>query len=383
MKKVFFWTNYYIEQKDVGTTVKIRNEISTMRKMGYIVFYTAYRKNGVAIFDNCDDVVCSIEFDNNDSFVSSITRKDYLVRITRDFITSNTFDYFLLRINYFSRSYMRMLEKMKSQGSMIMMETLSYFPGIKYSIVKAPKLFAVAHSMKRNQKRIRQVVDLMLTEGKIESYYGVPCIEFGMGVNVEEFTKHQYKGNTDELNLIMVGCTSVYHGTDRVIRSLAKYYENNIHQKVTLHLVGDVLEKDKLLINQLQISDHVIMYGRRSGTELGEIYDECNVALGPLSQHRMNKKDTGLKTKEYFAKGIPYVYSGDEPCLEDDYPYVLQIPNDESLISIHEILSFYSSFKNDEFVAEKMRTKAKEIFSWEKLFEHAFFELNVLKDKEN
>ena len=377
MKKLFFWTNYYIEQNDVGTTVKIKNEIQALRQIGYIVTYTAYISDGVAIFDNSDSIVVFEKFKFLNSKLVSLTRKDSLISICRKYLKNKTFDYFLLRINYFSSSYMKMLKEMKAQGALVMMESLSYFPGISHSFFKAPKLYAVAHSLERNRKELNKCIDLMLTEGHIDDYYGIPCIEFGMGVKVEDFRPHYYCGDKDTLNMLMVGCTSIYHGTDRILASLKKYLDDSCaNSRVYLHLVGDVLDKDKEYIITNNLEDHVILYGRQFGNKLEDIYDKCNVALGPLSQHRMQKKDTGLKTKEYFAKGIPYVYSGDEPCIEDDYPYIFEIPNDESLISIADVWNFYNGICKTDIVSE-MRKTAVEVFEWKNLFKKAFSKLHL------
>lgn len=370
MARLFFWTNYYMELPDVGTTEKIRNEIKTLRVLGFNVYYTAYVRDGVAIYDDNDKQVEYLRFHLTNSKLIGVFRKDYLVRISRDFLEKEKFDFFLLRINYFSHKYMQMLREMKRQNSFVMMESLSYFPGIKYSIAKAPKLYAVVHSLKWQRKKIAKVVDLMLTEGRIDDYYGIPCIEFGMGVNVQGLQPHHYNGRKDVLNLIMVGCTSVYHGTDRIIASLKNYYENPANQKlIILHLVGEILDKDKKLISESNLESCVVCYGRRYGKELEEIYDKCNISLGPLAQHRMQKKDTGLKTKEYFAKGIPYIYTGDEVCIEDGYPFIFQVPDNEELIDLNDVWSFYEGIRNNEEMVESMRQKAIEVFSWTSIFE--------------
>ena len=129
-------------------------------------------------------------------------------------------------------------------------------------------------------------------------------------------------------------------------------------------MVGDILQKDLKFIHESVIEDKVICYGKRYGKELEDIYDKCNIALGPLSQHRMNKRDTGLKTKEYFAKGIPYLYSGEETALPNDYPYIMEVPNDESLINIEEVWKFYEQNCRNGHVVDDMRNTAKTVFSW-------------------
>lgn len=372
MSTVFFWTNYYMEHPEVGTTSKIKAEIETLRKMGYKVYYTAYVTDGVAIFDNADREVVRKKVNNHIAIISKVKLTNSLVAVANEYLKKNKFDFCLVRLNVFTKKYVRMLKQMKND-SFVMMESLSYFPDMKYSDVKGFGYFLYLASIKRNKKQMKDYVDLMLTEGIIENYYGVPCVEFGMGIDVDNYKEHQYTGDLDELNLIMVGCNSVYHGTDRILRSMLEYYKKGTDKRIVkLHLVGDLLPKDHELTQNEFIRDKVFTYGRQHGKKLDEIFEKANIALGPLAQFRMKKKDTGLKTKEYMARGIPYIYSGNEIQIEEEYPYIMQISDDEEMINVLDIFAFYDRIKEDMECANNMRRKAQEAFEWAKIFERVF-----------
>ena len=371
--KIFFWTNYYIEHPEVGTTAKIRSEVQTLRSMGYEVTYTAYLDNGVAVYDNSDKQVSYKKFILQNPLFLKAFRRSYLTSISRRFIRDNTFDICILRINSINNSYYNMLKEMKKQGAFVMMESLSYYPNMDFGNIKKASYFMIARSLKKHEKDLKNVVDLMLTEGVLDDFYGIPCVEFGMGVDVVNYKKHDYTGSKRDLHLLMVGCDSVYHGTDRIINSVYQYYQKPIaDRKVYLHLVGDILSKDQTLINKVNLGDKIICYGRRHGKELDAIFDKCNIALGPLAQHRIQKKDTGLKTKEYFARGIPYLYTGQEVRVEKDYPNILLLKDDESLVDWNEIFAFYDKISNDITIADNMRNKARSVFSWRSIWDDVF-----------
>jgi glycosyltransferase involved in cell wall biosynthesis len=361
-----------MEHPEVGTTSKIKAEIETLRKMGYKVYYTAYVTDGVAIFDNADREVVRKKVNNHIAIISKVKLTNSLVAVANEYLKKNKFDFCLVRLNVFTKKYVRMLKQMKND-SFVMMESLSYFPDMKYSDVKGFGYFLYLASIKRNKKQMKDYVDLMLTEGIIENYYGVPCVEFGMGIDVDNYKEHQYTGDLDELNLIMVGCNSVYHGTDRILRSMLEYYKKGTDKRIVkLHLVGDLLPKDHELTQNEFIRDKVFTYGRQHGKKLDEIFEKANIALGPLAQFRMKKKDTGLKTKEYMARGIPYIYSGNEIQIEEEYPYIMQISDDEEMINVLDIFAFYDRIKEDMECANNMRRKAQEAFEWAKIFERVF-----------
>ena len=375
-KKLFFWTNYYIEHSEIGTTAKIISEVETLRSMGFQVYYTAYLDDGVAIYDNDDKQVEYTRFLTKNSMFLKAFQKDYLVKIARKYIRNHVFDYYMLRINYIGHAYYKMLKEMKAQNAFVMMESLSYYPNMDFGNIKKASYLMIGNSLKKHEKDLKNVVDLMLTEGVLEDFYGIPCVEFGMGVDVEKYKVHNYKGNKAELNLLMVGCDSIYHGTDRIIRSVKKCLEE-CDIPVTLHLVGDILEKDKKLIEEVNLPNNIICYGRQFGDSLNDIFDKCNIALGPLAQHRIQKKDTGLKTKEYFARGIPYLYTGNEVRIEKNYPYILQLDASEELIDLRTVYDFYNRIKCDD-IEEIMREKARNVFSWKSIFDDVMVKVNEL-----
>lgn len=382
IKTVFFWTNYYIECPEIGTTAKIRAEILSMRKLGYDVTYTAYLTEGVAIYNNNDERVCYKKIKTGNTVAHKISKKNALIDIAREYLVDRHFDYCLLRINELNRKYVEMLKLMR-KSSFVMIESLSYFPNMKFSDVKGIGYYVMLASIKRNKNRLKNYVDLMLTEGQINDFYGVPCIEFGMGIDVERFRAHKYNGDKNELNLLMVGCASIYHGTDRIINSLIEYYkQSSDNRTIKLHLVGNLLRKDEELLDNPLIKDKVIVYGKKHGIELENIYDLCNIGLGPLAQHRMKKKDTGLKTKEYFAKGIPYIYSGEEVLIENEYPFIMKVADSEELIDLNKVMAFYDAVKKVDNVPQLMRDKAQDVFSWEKIFQRVFDKANLLRGNE-
>lgn len=381
-KKIFLWVNYYKEHPEIGTTPKVLAEIVTLRKMGFEVTYTAYLDDGVAIYNNDDKLVAYSKFLSKNSLFLSAFRRIYLTNISRGYLKGHIFDYCLLRINCINRSYFKMLCEMKAQGAFVMMESLSYYPNMDFGKVKKASYLMIANSLKKHQNDLKNVVDLMLTEGVLEDFYGIPCLEFGMGVNVSNYKRHNYLGSKDELHLLMVGCDSIYHGTDRIIRSLKAYYDGCCNNRgVYLHLVGDILPKDKKLIDEVHLGDKIICYGRRHGQELDDIFDHCNIALGPLAQHRINKKDTGLKTKEYFARGICYLYTGNEVKIDKNYPYILQLTDNEDLIDMDKVFTFYDAIKNIDTFPDEMRCKAREVFSWDEIFRNVFLKIKELEGR--
>ncbi len=368
-KKIFLYVNYSPEDKSKGITKKIFSEIKSLRKMGLKVFYCAYFSDGVAIFNNQDKIILEKKYKIKEEKIRKVIRRFLLINLSTDFLKMNKFDFYLLRWCAFDESYLRLLREMKKRGGKVMLESLGYFPGMHSKGFKSKYILLCT---KFNKKRASKYIDLILSEGKFETIFGVKAIEFGMGVDIETIKPHNYKGFNDEYNLLSVANETIYHGYDRLIKSLSNYYKNGGSKKIYLHLVGVVSASTKKLVCSINVSEYVFFYGKQYGKALELIYNKCNIGIGPLGQHRIGgKKDTGLKTKEYFAKGLPYFYSGDESANLKDFPYIYQVSSDENLIDLNEICNFYVNIR-DENIVNNMREYAIKNYSWINKFKIVF-----------
>lgn len=374
MQKVFMLINYTPNDKSIGITKKIEAEIDTFKELNWDVYYSAYIDGGIGIFDNNNQLIFSKRFIVKNRKYQSLRRYFLLINTCQLFFdaTDVKFDLCFGRLLAPNHAYIKLLTTMKKSGMRIIIESLAYFPGIKFKSMKGKY---ITYMLKKNSKKFKYCVDRFLTEGHLDDFYGVPTKEARIGVAVDKIVPHHYLGNTDEINLISVSNETQYHAYDRIIKSIACYRKHAGSHKIKLHLVGTIHESTRKLIKELQIEDLVLIYGKRYGKELDDIYNQCNMGIGPLGPHRIGgKKDTGLKTKEYFAKGLPYIYAGTEMKVLDGFPFIHEVPSDESLISIDEIWKFYETYANSENVVQEMRKFAKRELSWMAIIKEAIDE---------
>lgn len=368
--KILMITNFSPLDKSIGITKKIFGEIQAFRRKGYIVYYTAYVENAIAIFDNEDKIVYKSKEKYRNTRIVSITRRFELIRESIYFLNKFKikFDIVFLRYLGFDYPYIKLLKTIKKKnGSYIIVDMLGYFTGIKSKNLKS---LYMNISTKIWSKRAILYIDTLLAEGEERQLFGRETRKAYMGVDIAEFAPHIYKGDFNEINMISVANETVYHGYDRLVKSLALYKRDRNNIPIKLHLVGEISDRTKSLIASENVQDIVFLYGKKYGQELIDIYNKCNLGVGPLGQHRIGgKKDTGLKTKEYFAIGLPYFYAGEESTVPENYPYILQVPSDESILDFNKIIQFYLSYRRDNEVTQNMRDFAREYYSWDKIIE--------------
>ena len=154
--------------------------------------------------------------------------------------------------------------------------------------------------------------------------------------------------NKEEIHLIAVAEIHFWHGFDRLIHGLGKYYQGNPTLSVYLHLLGDFFgerEKEEILtpIQTYELEKYVICYGNQSGEALNNIFNQCDYAIGSLARHRSGITHIKtLKNREYAARGFGFIYSETDDDFEQ-MPYILKVPADETPIDIKQLISFYQN----------------------------------------
>lgn len=367
--KILLWANYQQYDKALGMSKKINDHIQVLRKMGNEVYYTAFTNEGMAVYDNNDKIIFTRNYLCKNKKYIRYARVFHLIKSTREYLDSSClFDLAFVRWCGLSNGYIQMLKKMRNKCRNIVMDAHSYFPGQKPAGTIGRY---ITYTTKLNAKKIEKLhlLDLVLSESDEEIVFGTPAQKYDNGVDVSAISEHRYEGKVDDINLLAVGNEQIYHGYDRVIKGIKAYKGS---RKILFHIVGVVSENTKKLVKDLSLENVVIFYGKQYGEKLDKIYNLCNVAVGPVGQHRIGgKQGTGLKTKEYFAKGIPYFYSGNELIVPADYRYCLKVSGDESALDLQAVIDFYDTIRNDD-ITTNMRQFAIQHFSWERIFQDMF-----------
>jgi glycosyltransferase involved in cell wall biosynthesis len=167
-----------------------------------------------------------------------------------------------------------------------------------------------------------------------------------------------------EISLLCVANFSPWHGIDRLILGLAHYTGPC---SVTLHLVGggpEIPNLKKLCI-QYNLADRVVFHDFLSGHNLDRSFDESQIAVGTLGIHRLNIANSStLKSREYCARGIPYIMASADSDFPDEFPYILKIPGDETFVDLEKVIGFAKRVYQDPDHPQKMRHYAVDHLDW-------------------
>lgn len=250
------------------------------------------------------------------------------------------------RTNFFSIYCILMLKKIKRKNPTI--KIIVEIPTYPYDMEISSRIIDYPFLIKDriNRKSLHKYVDRFVSVEDSPEIFGIKSIKVINGLAVETITPKEYSNKGNAINIIMVAMYADWHGVDRLLSGLAHYYQNGGERDIVLHLVGtgrdSLIDKFKLITQNNKIESHVILYGYMYGKQLDEVYNLCDIAVDSLGCHRKNiYLLSDLKSREYLAKGLPIVGSCKIDVLEEDYPYYLRFPSDDTDIDMNQIVRFY------------------------------------------
>ncbi|MBE6949651.1 MAG: glycosyltransferase family 4 protein [Ruminococcaceae bacterium] len=227
------------------------------------------------------------------------------------------------------------------------------------------------------QRYVDKRVDLfvMIGEDAGGSYKGIPAINITNGIDIGSIKPRKRNIDKDTIHILALASMSYWHGYDRLIKSLAEYKGT---QSIVVHMVGGndggALGEWKELTKSLGIEEKVIFHGAKSGTELDEMFNTCDVGVNSLGMYRKGFAVTSeLKSREYAARGLPFVCSVEDPALAGaTEPLWHQISNDDTIPDMEEIVAFALRMRKDAGCVDKLRAYAAEHMTWDSQYIRVF-----------
>ena len=199
--------------------------------------------------------------------------------------------------------------------------------------------------------------------------FGVPVTSINNGVNIEDFSLTGNLGRVGQpVCLVYVGNAGVWHGLDRLIVGLSTYYTNhNDSNKLKVRLIivgGGQTNETRTLSSKYGMQDYVSFVGPRDGVELDEIMQLATVGVGVLASHRLSLElFSPLKHREYCARGLPFIYDGNDDGFLD-VEFAMSVGMCDDPIDIDNVVSFAEKLRCESEMPQKIRAHAERDFGW-------------------
>ena len=118
------------------------------------------------------------------------------------------------------------------------------------------------------------------------------------------------------------------------------------------------------------------------GKSLDLIFNESDIAIGSLGIHRLGLNSVStLKSKEYFARGIPFIYSYKENFINDNLErYAYKVESNDNPIDMNFLISKHKQNKDGDKIIREMRQFAENYLTWDYQVQKIIFKI---EDKSN
>lgn len=367
--RTLFLVNHDLKESD-GISLKIKNQFYALKEITSECYlsYVDFSSGDCGRFINSTKIQ---KFNGNMTvgFFQSIFSYNSLC----NWIKNNKIEFVYIRYTQFCNpSFICFLNKIKEFGCAIYMEIPTYpydneCKKWKLLNVKSYVVGILNLIERKSRTRLIDCVDKIITFSNDSEIFGIKAIKIDNAVSTE--LKPIKSREKESVKFVGVASLAFWHGYDRMIKSIAKYYNNRYisHRKVEFHIVGDSKLRPNLeaLSKSLGVSEYVIFHGSLHGEKLDNIITECDIGIDSLGRHRSgNDSNNSLKSKEYLMRGMPLVKSHIDTTI-DKTLYHHTVRGDDSIFNLEDIINWYdiSAFNGCE-----IRSYAVNNFTWDKQF---------------
>jgi glycosyltransferase involved in cell wall biosynthesis len=209
-------------------------------------------------------------------------------------------------------------------------------------------------------------------------------ISNGIDVNKTKITRCKEFDSSSITLIFVASFTALWQGVNRVLEGLSQY-DGTV--KVTFLIVGGISQDCKKKISKInRVNVEIKVLGEKHNSDLDKLFEQSDIAISSLALHKKNMKEAcSLKTREYIARGIPFVYGYDDTDLTGDETFALKVPANDEPLDIEEIIKFSQKVSQIEGLSYTMRDFAKENLDWkikiQKMYD--FIQMIDTQKKEN
>lgn len=369
-KKILYITRYSIHQ-EFNLKSKFDGQLNAFKNLGFDTYFIGFDEKNFYLINGDEKTIIGKTHFGFPSYLHTLFYND-LHKAAIKAINSIDFDYVYWRAAPIWGSSCKLAKVIKDNGIDFIYEIPTFSTNQEADMNLLRKLYT-AYS-KNKKEKFSQYVDyyVVIGEDAKGTYKGKPAINIENGIDVNSL-KARTPNNEDTIHILALASMCYWHGYDRLIKSLAQYTGEH---KVVIHMVGGndggCLGEWKQLATDLKLDDKVIFHNSMFGAQLDDIVDLCDLGAASLGRKDF-KVISELKTREYIARGLPFIMAVDDVVLSKlEEKYWIKISNDDAIPDMAKIIEFALEMRDRENLIEDMRKIASDKLSWDAQYKKLF-----------
>jgi glycosyltransferase involved in cell wall biosynthesis len=347
-----------------GVHNKIIGQVKAFNKLGNLTWYSYFHSGKYRI------VTAENEISEEKKAITTNAKisRYFINSMVLNFCKMKSINMIYIRYQSSEPVFLHLLKKLSKMGIEVVLE----FPTFPYDREKASYniIRKIYHQVdKVYRKKLNKHIRFATTLSNDKEIFNIPAINISNGIDLDNIKIVERSIEIEEIILLGVSNLTKWHGYDRIIEGIAQYRSGAGRDNLKFKIVGEGPEKKFLerLVKSYGLEEQVIFTGFKQGKELDMLFDNADIAIEGLGGHRKGiKKSASLKSREYCARGLPFVYSGEVMDIADDLKFAFKVPADESSIDICAIIKFLQNCNKDKNIKYEMRKYAERNFDWTK-----------------
>lgn len=378
MNMVYFCNIDLFADNFLALKKKIYGQIDVFKKRGFKVNLIIINKLKFYILDINNNTKKGYFYLNDENLYSSILNLIIKLNPKIIYVRHSPTRFFLMQF------YKLIKENCRKTEMIIEFPTIPYDDEMRANENAPDTVESIIAIDRFYRQQLKSFFNISVNFNGLKNVFGLKSIPIKNGIFLEYIPIKSSKiNNKKEISLIGLAILHNWHGYERVLNGIYEYY--NKHYKeykylIKLNIVGIGPSRYKLeeICNSYKINDYVSFLGLLDGKDLDYTFENSDIALGSLGFYKNGyKMGSPLKTKEYCARGIPFIIGYDDLSFNEDVEYIMKVDNNDSNIDMRQVIKFYEASKKINNLTSIMRKYAEENLTWEKSFENLFKELKL------
>jgi glycosyltransferase involved in cell wall biosynthesis len=261
---------------------------------------------------------------------------------------------------------LKMILKEKNYDIVYMRYRL-FFPGLKSSFGKAKQIVEINSDdieEYRESSKLLWLYNRVFRGLFLRNVDAFVCVSRELATRFEKFDKpikviangidcERYKFSertrNDRPNLLFIGTPGqIWHGVDKIEKMAKKFRDFDFH------IIGF----------EGKNGPNIFYHGYRDDVYIQNIASSADIGIGTLALHRKGMNEASpLKTRQYFAHGLPVVYAYEDTDISGDLPFTLRLPNEEDNVekNYEKIERFVKKVYRDSSLRKEARRFAENV----------------------
>ena len=375
-QKKLLYIMKYATDEDFNLKMKFDGQLKAFEHMGYQVYYIGYDRKYFYLIRGEKKRIIGKTYFSLPSYIHTFFFIEQN-RLIMKLMKRMKFDYVYWRSAPCWYSSYKAAACIKKYGGKLIYEFPTFLKTKEKALSRLRALFGFYAAVWQNKVDKKVDCFVMMGDDVGGQYKGKSAVNIDNGINVANIPIRHFTPDSESVHLLALASMSYWHGYDRLIKAIAEYQGD---QKVILHMVGGnsggSLEDWKKLAYDLKVTDQVIFHGQMSGKELDDMFDLCDLGINSLALYRKDANSSSeLKSREYAARGLPFVRSVDDKVLDsasEDEIYWMKISNDERIPDLQKIIDFAYRMREDQSIPYRLHHFAEKYMTWEAQYEKVF-----------